>query len=212
MSRMIEVIIESVRVSLTNQHRIVVLRERDGERHLPIWIGAFEAESITLALQDIEVARPQTHDLIKNTIHALNGRLVRIEVTSLRDDVFYGNLVIETNGEMVHVDTRPSDAIALAIRCRVPIMIASEILETAGFVPEQEIDESETDETIEPNDEEPVEETEDRLSVFEDFLETLESDEKGKGKGKGKRKGEDPDANPDEPDEPADDQPDLDKA
>ncbi len=175
MPKMIEVIIESVRVSLTNQHRIVVLREREGNRHLPIWIGAFEAESITLALQEIEVARPQTHDLLKNTINTLNGRLVRIEIVSLRDDVFYGNLVIEVNGELVHVDSRPSDAIALAIRCRVPVLMSSEILDMAGFVPEEEIDDTDEEEP-----EEKVDVNEDRLSVFEDFLESLdrgESDE-----------------------------------
>jgi len=198
MPRMIEVVIESVRVSLTNQHRIVVLRERDGDRHLPIWIGAFEAESITLALQEIEVARPQTHDLLKNTIQSLNGRLVRIEIVSLKDDVFYGNLVIEVNDELIFVDCRPSDAIALAIRCRVPILMSSEILETAGFVPEQEIDANTPEEGFELTHEEQPEENVDRLSVFEDFLETLDTEDKG-DKG-------DEDTEP-----PADDQPDPDK-
>lgn len=174
MPAMIEMIIESLRVSLTNQHRIVVLRERDGERHLPIWIGQFEAESITLALQEIEVARPQTHDLLKNAIHALNGRLVRIEIVSLREDVFYGNLIIEVNGETIQIDSRPSDAIALAIRCRVPILVSSEILEVAGFVPEQEIDVNATQDEPETLNEEPAEESEDRLSVFEDFLDSLD--------------------------------------
>lgn len=176
MPKMIEVIIESVRVSLTNQHRIVVMRERDGDRHLPIWIGAFEAESITLALQEIEVARPQTHDLLKNTINTLNGRLVRIEIVSLRDDVFYGNLIIEVNGETVHVDSRPSDAIALAIRCHVPVLISSEILDMAGFVPEEEVEDTD-EEVSEENDGEQIEVNDDRLSVFEDFLESLDKGE-----------------------------------
>ena len=113
MSRMVEVIIDSVRVSLTNQQRIVVLREANAERYLPIWIGPYEAESITIALQEIEVARPQTHDLLRSIIHQLNGRLVRVEVISLSDDVFYGNLVIEVNGQTMNVDSRPSDALAL---------------------------------------------------------------------------------------------------
>ncbi len=195
MPAMIEVVIESLRVSLTNQHRIVVLKEREGERHLPIWIGQFEAESITLALQEIEVARPQTHDLLKNTIHALNGRLVRIEIVSLRDDVFYGNLIIEVNGETVHVDTRPSDAIALSIRCRVPILISSEILEVAGFIPEQEIDVNEPQDDSEKSVEEPVDENEERLSVFEDFLESLDKGDSDS-----------------EPDLPESDEPDPDKA
>ena len=95
--KMIEVIIDSVRVSLTNQQRIVVLRDINAERYLPIWIGPYEAESITIALQEIEVSRPQTHDLLKNIINSLNARLLRVEVLSLRDDVFYGNLVVEIN-------------------------------------------------------------------------------------------------------------------
>lgn len=191
MPAMIEVIIESLRVSLTNQHRIVVLREREGERHLPIWIGQFEAESITLALQEIEVARPQTHDLLRNAIHALNGRLVRIEIVSLRDDVFYGNLIIEVNGETVHVDSRPSDAIALAIRCRVPILVSPEILDVAGFIPEQEIDVNADQEEPDTQQDEPAEENEERLSVFEDFLESLDKGDADSG----------PDTSePDEPD------------
>ena len=94
MPKMIEVVIDSVRVSLTNQQRIVVLREKDADRYLPIYIGPYEAEAITVALQEVEVARPQTHDLIKNVLNSLNGRLARIEVISLREDVFYGNLVV----------------------------------------------------------------------------------------------------------------------
>jgi bifunctional DNase/RNase len=197
---MIEVIVESVRVSLTNQHRIVVLREKDGDRHLPIWIGAFEAESITLALQEIEVARPQTHDLLKNTIQALNGRLVRIEIVSLKDDVFYGNLIIavDVNDQFIFVDCRPSDAIALAIRCRVPIIMSSEIMEVAGFVPEQEIDANAVEESTEMIPDEQPEENVDRLSVFEDFLESLDTKDTG-------------DKSDEDTEPPSDDQPDLDK-
>jgi len=91
---MVEVVIDSVRVSLTNQQRIVVLKEVNAERYLPIWIGPYEAEAITIALQEIEIARPQTHDLVKNLIQLLNARLVRVEVLELKDDVFYGNLVV----------------------------------------------------------------------------------------------------------------------
>ena len=99
MPRMVEVVIDSVRVSLTNQQRIVVLRELNTERYLPIWIGPYEAEAITIALQEIEVARPQTHDLLKNILKNLDAHLVREEVLALREDVFYGNLVVECNGE-----------------------------------------------------------------------------------------------------------------
>ena len=86
MSRMVEVVIDSVRVSLTNQQRIVVLRENNSERYLPIWIGPYEAEAITIALQEVEVARPQTHDLLKNVLKSLNARLIRVEILSGLDE------------------------------------------------------------------------------------------------------------------------------
>ena len=107
MPKMIEVEIDSVRVSLTNQQRIVILKQVDKERYLPIWIGLYEAEAITIALQDIQIARPQTHDLLKTLIQSLNGRLIQVEVSSLSDDVFYGNLVIEIDGKRKFVDCRP---------------------------------------------------------------------------------------------------------
>jgi bifunctional DNase/RNase len=176
MSRMVEVVIDSVRVSLTNQQRIVVLREVNADRYLPIWIGPYEAEAITIALQEIEVARPQTPDQLKNAIQKMGGRLVRVQVVELKDDVFYGELVVELENDQVQIDCRPSDALALAVRWHVPILIAREILDTAGLTPEVDLDEkkSESDEN-EP--EEPVEEEpagEGRLSVFEDFLDQLD--------------------------------------
>ena len=130
---MVEVVIDSVRVSLTNQQRIVVLREVNAERYLPIWIGPYEAEAITIALQEIEVARPQTHDLLKNTISRLGARLVRVQVVSLREDVFYGELIVEQEDDQFSIDCRPSDALALAVRCHVPILIAREILDSAAI-------------------------------------------------------------------------------
>src|SRR5512146_1156965 len=139
MARMVEVVIDSVRVSLTNQQRIVVLREADTDRYLPIWIGPYEAESITIALQEVEVARPQTHDLLKNVFSALNAHLVRVEVISLRDEVFYGNIIAEVNGRTLEIDSRPSDALALAVRAHVPILVSHEIMDSAGIVPEQEV-------------------------------------------------------------------------
>jgi bifunctional DNase/RNase len=107
---MIEVIIDSIRVSLISQQRIVILRELNAERYLPIWIGIYEADAITLALQEVEVARPLTWDLLKNTITILGGKILRVEVVSLRDDTYYGNIVTEVNGKVI---TRPSDALAL---------------------------------------------------------------------------------------------------
>ena len=176
MSRMVEVVIDSVRVSLTNQQRIVVLRESNVERYLPIWIGPYEAEAITIALQEIEVARPQTHDLLKNLMQSINARLLRVEVIALREDVFFGNLVIELNdGQVLNIDCRPSDALALSVRAHVPILVAREVMENAGVVPEQETELERNDvESSIPDEIE--EEAEELLSVFEDFLQNLDID------------------------------------
>ena len=196
-SKMVEVIIDSVRVSLTNQQRIVVLRELNAERYLPIWIGPYEAESITIALQEIEVSRPQTHDLIKSILNHLNARLIRVEVLSLKDDVFYGNLIVETDNQTIEIDSRPSDALAIAVRMHAKILIAEEVMNSAGIIPELDINEQDSGQKgsnlnkVNSSDEE----SEERLSVFEDFLGSL-----------GKEQNDDEDAedddaeNPDSPD------------
>ncbi|HSM23360.1 MAG TPA: bifunctional nuclease family protein [Anaerolineaceae bacterium] len=176
-TKMVEVIIDSVRVSLTNQQRIVVLRDINAERYLPIWIGPYEAESITIALQEIEVSRPQTHDLIKNIFNQLNARLLRVEVLSLKDDVFYGILIVEIDGEIFEIDSRPSDALALAARTHAKILVSDEVMNSAGIVPEIDIQESEANQDAAPlaNTNQPEEDiSEERLSVFEDFLGSLD--------------------------------------
>ena len=176
-TKMVEVIIDSVRVSLTNQQRIVVLRDINAERYLPIWIGPYEAESITIALQEIEVSRPQTHDLIKNILLQLNARLIRVEVLSLKDDVFYGNLIVDINGDLFEIDSRPSDALALAARTHAKILVSEEVMQSAGIVPDVDIQESAGQQDTAPlaNTKQPDEEiSEERLSVFEDFLGSLD--------------------------------------
>lgn len=177
MAKMVEVVIDSIRVSLTNQQRIIVLRELNRERYLPIWIGPYEAEAITISLQEIELARPQTHDLLRNMLKSLDARLIRVEIIDLQDDVYYGNLVLETSGGIVNIDSRPSDALALAVRLHVPILVASEILDSAGIIPEQDIqsDAGPADQT--PEDKETA--SADRLSIFEDFLNNLDPKKTG---------------------------------
>jgi len=196
---MVDVVIDSVRVSLTNQQRIVLLKEVGAERYLPIWIGPYEAESITIALQEIEVARPQTHDLMKNMLNTLGARLLRVEVVSLRDDVFYGNLVMEAEGRVYEVDARPSDALALAVRTHVPIRVAREVMDAGGITPSQESQAPEEPTPPETAPEETLEKSspEERLSVFEDFLQNLDIDlDSDQSKDK------------DEPDDEPDDKPD----
>jgi bifunctional DNase/RNase len=177
MSDMVEVVIDSIRVSLMSQQRIVILRERDAERYLPIWIGVYEAESITIALQEVEVARPLTHDLLKSVFTQLDARILRVEVVALRDDTFYGNIVAEVNGSVLNIDSRPSDALAIAVRAHVPILVARPVMDAAGIVPEEDLQEAQEPEA-QPSTEMEVEESDERLSVFQDFLEGLDiSDE-----------------------------------
>ncbi len=176
---MIEVHIDSVRISLMTQSRVVVLREVDSQRYLPIWIGAPEADAITLRLQGIQVDRPLTHDLLFNTIRTLGAVVEYVVVTELRNDIFYAEIVLEWNEEEVRIDSRPSDALALAVRAEVPIYVEEEVMEEAGRVPE---------EGVAPNviidggtsleqAEEDVEE--DDLGAFADFIEGLDLDDLG---------------------------------
>src|SRR5512147_3336368 len=173
MSQMIEVQIDSVRVHLMTPQRLVVLKQLDSDRYLPIWVGPYEAEAITVALQEVEMSRPLTHDLLKNVFNAFNARIIRIEIVKLQNDIFYGNIVADLNGREVHVDSRPSDAIALSVRAHVPILVHPTVMEDAGIVPEQDLPEG-ADVPAEPERGEPAplsEESTQRLSVFEDFLE-----------------------------------------
>ncbi len=179
MSDMVEVVIDSIRVSLMSQQRIVILREMEADRYLAIWIGPFEAEAITIALQDVEVQRPLTHDLLNNVFRSLNARIVRVEVTSLRNDVYFGNIVAEVNGYTLDIDTRPSDAIALAVRANVPILVSEEVMEKAAILPEEGLEDEEDGPAGEPGRDGEAAETEiseERLSVFSDFLDGLDSE------------------------------------
>lgn len=203
MTQMVEVMIDSVRVSLTNQQRIVMLREVGQERFLPIWIGPYEAEAITISLQEIEVARPQTHDLFVQALEKLSARLIRVEVIALKGDVFYGNLVVELNEQIYNIDARPSDSIALAVRAHVPILVASEILKEAGIRPEEDIQaevlEGEASNKQKAAQDKESEETKKRLSIFEDFLQNVNLDDLSEKGGK-----------KDSPDEGKDEKPDQD--
>lgn len=181
MSVMVEVVIDSLRVSLTNQQRVVVLHQKDADNYLPIWIGPYEAESITIALQEVEVSRPLTHDLLRNVFQKLHAKIMRIEIYSLKEDVFFAHILVESHEEIITIDSRPSDAIALAVRAHVPIYVDMEVMERAGIKPDKDVSDESTDE---PTTEEPVDNeaeksdtaSQKRLSVFEDFLNGLDLD------------------------------------
>lgn len=163
---MIEVGIDSIRVSLMSQHRIVILKDVDSDRFLPIWIGPYEAEAITASLQQIEVSRPLTHDLLRNVLNSLGAEVLRVNITELRDDVFFARIIMRVNGQELEIDSRPSDALALSVRAHVPIYVSEGVMQEAASVPEDEL---ESDELGEQSDE--------RLDVYKDFVESLDLDD-----------------------------------
>src|ERR1700690_2573352 len=177
---MIEVTIDSVRVNLMSPQRLVILREVGADRYLPIWVGPYEAEAITVALQEVEILRPLTHDLLKNVFTTFNARIKRIEIISLKEDIFYGNIVAEVNGQETNVDSRPSDAIALAVRAHVSILVDESVMQGAGITPETDVESAaggtgKNQSLARPAP--PVGEVNtERLSVFEDFLGKLDLD------------------------------------
>ncbi len=170
---MIESVVESIRVSLVTNQRVVILKELEGERYLPIWIGPFEAEAIAMELQGVEAARPLPYDIMKTMIGDLGGAVRRILVTSLRDDVFYATIVIEAAGRQVEVDARPSDAIALAVRTKVPIFVDESVMESAGVLFGEDEEEGEAKPSSSRVDDE-------KLSSFRDFINSLDFSDEGK--------------------------------
>ncbi len=177
MSDMIEVVIDSVRVSLMSPQRVVVLRQLNAERFIPIWVGPYEAEAITVALQEIEMVRPLTHDLLKNVFGMFNARIKRVEIVALREEIFFGNIVAEINGREINIDSRPSDAIALAVRTHARIYVHKSVMDEAGIVPEKDMQTVGDQSRPAAGEKTPPEEDNanaGRLSVFEDFLKKLE--------------------------------------
>ena len=162
---MIEVVIASIRVSLMSQNRIVELREEGGDRILPIWIGPFEAESITFQLQGVDVPRPLTHDLLKSVIESLGGEVLHILISGLEKSTYYARIVLDVDGDTVEIDSRPSDAIALAVRVNSPIYVADEVMEQAGLK-NAKIDYSIAEKEAVDED----------LGAFKDFVEGLDLD------------------------------------
>ena len=130
---MIELELVGVRVELPHNQPIVLLKEREGTRFLPIWIGPVEATSIAFALQGVVTARPMTHDLLNDVLRALDVEIERVVVTDLRDGTFYADIHMDKAGEDVVVSSRPSDAIALAVRATVPIFAEESVLTDAGI-------------------------------------------------------------------------------
>jgi len=159
---MIEVEVQSIRVSLTTEDRVILLKELESERILPIFIGPCEADAIALRLRDVEMRRPLTHDLLKNVITELEGEVLHINVNDLRGNTFYALITVQVDGKEVKIDSRPSDAIALAVRAEVPIYVEESVMEEAGITPEPDLGEAEEGED---------------LSAFRDFIDNLDLDD-----------------------------------
>jgi hypothetical protein len=157
---MVEVKIESIRVSLMSQYRVVILKDAESNRYLPIWIGPYEADAITIHLQDVQVPRPLTHDLIIKVIDELGAKVERVIVSDLHNDTFYARIIMTVSGKEVSIDARPSDAIAVAVRAECSIYVEDDVMDRAGVVPEEEATVGDED-----------------LGAFKDFIGSLDLDD-----------------------------------
>ena len=130
---MIEVVVESIRVNMTNYKRVVMLKEKAGERHLPIWVGHFEADAIAIPMQNIPVSRPLTHDFALSAITSVGGTVIRAVISELSNETFYAKVVVDADGRTVEIDSRPSDAVSVAIRAKVPIYVEDAVMDQGGM-------------------------------------------------------------------------------
>lgn len=178
---MVELTIESIRVSLMNYQRVVILKDKASDRYLPIWIGPAEADAIAVRLQEVSVARPLTHDLLRSVIDALGAQVSSVVVNDLANDTFYARIVLDVDGKSMEIDSRPSDAIALAVRVKAPIYAEDAVLEKAGVLLDKESDALPPVSQTEPVSKVAPEELE-KMSAFRDFIESLDLDDFDKRK------------------------------
>jgi bifunctional DNase/RNase len=156
---------------------LVLLRERRGQRVVPIGIGPLEAQAIALALQGVQPPRPMTHDVFVDVIARLAGHVRRVEITELIENTFYARLILEQAGQEQSIDIRPSDAIALALRTEAPIHVAETVVDKAGIIPEQREVGASSEQETEASGSSEVDES--KLAPFKDFIETLNIDDLG---------------------------------
>jgi bifunctional DNase/RNase len=182
---MIEMTIDSIRVSLMNYQRVVILKEKNSDRYLPIWIGPSEADAIAVKLQGVAVPRPLTHDLLNSVIEKLDATVNSILVNDLKNDTFFAKIFLDVDGKQVEVDSRPSDALALAVRTGVPIYAEEAVLDNAGIMLDGETGKPIFDEREEGTGKhKPVtdEEMKKKMSAFYEFINTLDLDDFDKRK------------------------------
>ena len=182
---MIEMTIDSIRVSLMNYQRVVILKEKMSDRYLPIWIGPSEADAIAVKLQGVAVPRPLTHDLMTSVIDTLGAVVNSIIVNDLKNDTFYAKVMMDVGEKQVEVDSRPSDALALAVRTGVPIYVDESVLDKAGILLDGETGKPIFEEREEVEGKEGRLSDEDmkkKMSAFYDFINTLDLDDFDKRK------------------------------
>jgi uncharacterized protein len=175
---LVEMVVESVRVHMLSSRHVVILKETDRERYLPIWIGPWEASAIAMKLQGLTPERPLTHDLFATTLEELGVRLDRVVISTLAEETFHARLFLERDGQSIEVDSRPSDALALAVRSGVRIYASEAVLDQAGLGADSGIEgdeegEGRTGAALESTGEKIVDP---RLDVFRDFVNSLDVD------------------------------------
>jgi bifunctional DNase/RNase len=174
----IEVVVAGLGIAAPSSTPMLLLKEREGERVLPISIGHLEAQAIAMPLQGVRAPRPQTHDVFTDVIANLGAHLRRVDVIELADNgTFIARLILDQAGREHSIDIRPSDAIALAVRTETPIFVAEAVLDQAGIVPEEALSASSGESTAS---EPPVELDESKLTPFKEFIESLDLDDLGK--------------------------------
>jgi bifunctional DNase/RNase len=173
---MVEMVIDSIRVSLMNYQRVVILKEKMADRYLPIWIGPNEADAIAVKLQGVNVQRPLTHDLLRSVIDTLGAKVNFITVNDLKNDTFFAKITLDVNGGQLEVDSRPSDALALAVRVEAPIYVEDSVLDKAGIMLDKETGKPVFDESerIDKEGKKVSDEELKKLSAFRDFIDTLD--------------------------------------
>jgi len=180
---LIEVTIDSIRVSLMNYQRVVILKEKDTERYLPIWIGPAEADAIAVKLQGVNVPRPLTHDLLNTVIDTLGATINSVVVSDLKNDTFYAKVILNVDGGQMEVDSRPSHALALAVRAEVTIYAEDTVLDKAGILLDKETGKPIPEEgEISGKGKKVSDEEMKSLSAFHDFINTLDMDDFDKRK------------------------------
>src|SRR4030042_587395 len=174
--KMIEMSVDSIRVSVMNSQRVVILKEVQADRYLPIWIGPAEADAIAIKLQGVSVPRPMTHDLLYSIINALGAKVNFIVVNDLHNDTFFAKInVTSRDGKNIEIDSRPSDAIAVAVRAGSPIYAEESVIDKAGIILDRETGKPiPSSHAGKPGEKRGITEEElKNLSAFTDFIDTL---------------------------------------